>query len=478
MVAARLWASLVTDQRLPEGAVVFTSTSISQNSNWMHLFQLAGGYAAAGVVKRASGYVPISTHRVGQLRGEYGRDFLNDATAWREGIATLRALGEPFRDGAQDEQYLVSVVDEAHALINPEHPEGRGQFGFAPTLGPLAYHIIRTSMVSIFLMDSEQGFRDRENTSSKDIRAWASELGAEIIEEVSLAGAQFRCAGSKDYVDWVESMLAGKAPENNRRLAVTWYRQWDATVPTEATGPAVPAVADTAEVPYLTIDPVSQLPRGLDFHIFENPADMESALRNRIAAGGTARLLASYARSWKTKGKAAPHQLPGYMQDFHEPYDRNGERHYWSRIWNYVPDGSDYTYYIQGRVGTPMHADPLCEVGCPYAVRGFDFDYIGLLWFSDLAWRDGQWRVDAGHVFETGIQRTCNQARRERDPDGPAHRQLLREVIQGYRILMTRPMKGIYLWFEDAETKSFVEASLPISSRRFNQVIRKISNSE
>jgi hypothetical protein len=22
-----------------------------------------------------------------------------------------------------------------------------------------------------------------------------------------------------------------------------------------------------------------------------------------------------------------------------------------------------------------MHADPLCEVGCPYAVRGFDFDY-------------------------------------------------------------------------------------------------------
>src|SRR5262249_5523710 len=33
-IAARLWASLVTDPTLPEGDVVFTTTSMSQNSNW------------------------------------------------------------------------------------------------------------------------------------------------------------------------------------------------------------------------------------------------------------------------------------------------------------------------------------------------------------------------------------------------------------------------------------------------------------
>lgn len=106
--------------------------------------------------------------------------------------------------------------------------------------------------------------------------------------------------------------------------------------------------------------------------------------------------------------------------------------------------------------------DPLCEVGRPYAVRGFDFDYVGLLWFSDLSWRENRWRVDAGHVFETGIQRTRNQALNENDTEGPAHRQLLREVIQGYRILLTRPMKGIYLWFEDAGTREFGEQSLDV----------------
>ena len=34
--------------------------------------------------------------------------------------------------------------------------------------------------------------------------------------------------------------------------------------------------------------------------------------------------------------------------------------------------------------------DPLCEVGCPYVVRGFDYDYVGVLWLSDLVWR-GRW---------------------------------------------------------------------------------------
>jgi DUF2075 family protein len=48
-----------------------------------------------------------------------------------------------------------------------------------------------------------------------------------------------------------------------------------------------------------------------------------------------------------------------------------------------------------------MHTDPLCEVGCPCAVRGFDFDYLGLLWLGDLLWGDGRqsrmgWRRQHG----------------------------------------------------------------------------------
>jgi hypothetical protein len=420
VLAAKIWATLVTDERLPEGSAVLTTTSTSQTSNWTRLFrQAAGTHAAGGVVKKAASYVPISTQELGRLRRRRGENFLADAGAWRENVLLLRNLGVQFQQGAQDEGYLVSIVDEAHALINPERPEGRGQFGFAPTLGPLAWHIIRASKVSIFLLDAEQGFRDRENTSAEQIREWAHELEAEIADPISLEGAQFRCAGSKEYVDWVEGLLRGEPPDRLRALARLWQRV-------------------------------------LDFRVADSPAGLEDTLRERVAEGRSGRLLASFARPWATRDASNPHDLPPEMQDFHIPYIESGRQGYWSRIWNFIPrNHSDYTWFVQAPEGTPMHLNPLCEVGCPYAVRGFDFDWVGVLWLADLKRRDDQWVVDTDHVHETGLNRTLGLARRE-PAGGPARIELRRALAQAYRVLLTRGIYGVYLWFEDQETREYL----------------------
>ena len=428
VLAARIWSSLVTDERLPEGGAVLTTTSTAQTSNWRRLFQIAGGnHAAGGVVKRAASYVPVSTQTLGRLRQQHGADFAANPQAWRQNVQLLRDWGVPFQDGALDEQYLVSVIDEAHALINPEHSEGRGQFGFAPTFGPIGWHIMRSSTVSIFLLDAEQGFRDRENTTLTDIRRWAEELGAEVTDVISLAGAQFRCAGSTEYVAWVEGLLQGQPAADLAALAQRWRKVFDV------------GVADT-------------------------PAALERRLRDEAAGGRTVRLLASYAREWKTKGAARPHALPAAQQDFHEPYlDEGGRRRYWSKVWNFIPqNGSDYTWFIQAPVGSPMRADPLCEVGCPYAVRGFDFDCIGVLWLGDLVWRGGTWQTDPAHVHDTGLDRSVRAAEAERAP-GPAHERLRAALAQAYRILLTRGMSGCQLWIEDAETRDHVRACLGLT---------------
>jgi DUF2075 family protein len=429
VLAARTWSALVTDERLPDGAAVLTTTSTAQTSNWSTLFQIAGGArAAAGVVKRAASYVPVTTQTLGRLRREHGRDFAKDPAAWRDNVQLLRNWGVPFQDGAGDEQYLVSVVDEAHGLINPEHPEGRGQFGFAPTFGPLAWHIIRCSTASIFLLDAEQGFRDRENTTLADIRRWAEELGAEMGDVISLEGAQFRCAGSSEYVAWVEGLLKGRPAAELARLAQQWRQVFDV-------------------------------------QIVDTPASLEQGLRSKAAGGRTVRLLASYAREWKTKGAAHPHALPATHQDFHEAYlDKLGTQKYWSKVWNFIPqNGSDYTWYIQAPVGSPMYADSLCEVGCPYAVRGFDFDYIGVLWLSDLVWRGGRWQADPEHVHDTGLERSVRAAAAESTP-GPGQEKLRAALAQAYRILLTRGMSGCQLWIEDAETRRYVADCLGVDS--------------
>jgi hypothetical protein len=451
-IAARLWASLVTDDRLPEGDVVFTTTSMSQSSNWSYIFDQLAEEGGEALVRKASIFTPLSTHALGTLRRKHGRTLMSDAVQWRENLKLLRDLGTGFHDGSRDQQNLVTVVDEAHSLINPEHTAGRGQFGFTTTLGPQAYHIIRTSQLTIFLLDPEQGFRERENTTLEDVAKWSRELGAGEPEQISLEGAQFRCAGSAEYVAWLESLLQGSPVSRNKVLATGWQ---EPSVAEEEHGlRAAEKMPSFGSMRHRHIC-------SFEFKLVDTPAQLEEELRERAKEGDSVRLLSSYSREWKTVGLAAPHDLPAEMQDFSEAYVENGQRKIWSRVWNFVPGGGmDYTAFIRAVPGFRMAEDPLCEVGCPYAIRGFDYDYVGILWLNDLLWRDNHWEISADTVHERGMANLARQARRERTQTGPATRELLQRTLQAYRILFTRALKGLYVWVPDAETRNHVDQSL------------------
>ncbi len=437
VVAAKVWASLVADPNLPEGNVVFATTSLSQNSNWEALLERAAGdIAARGVVIKANEYIPCTTHDIGRWRRETGNPSLfEDPSIWRENLAQIYALR---KDGPRtnDMHYLISIVDEAHALINPEHADARGQFGFAVAAGPQAYHVIRGSVISVFFLDAAQSFRERETTTVEDLRTWAKELGAGEIIEVSLAGNQFRCGGSREYVDWVEMLLGGKEQSSAKALVPAWLKGGNSGGKNGS---------PTAKI---------------EFRIFSSLFELEERLQERVADGATARLVASYARRWKTKGSRIPHKLPPEARDFYEETTRGGEKAFWSKVWNVIPNTDDYSVFIQAPEGHPMHEDPLCEVGCPYAVRGFDFDYVGVVWLGDLKWRDGGWTVDLNQVHESGLIGHLRRARASRSPDNVVVKALLEKVKQAYRILLTRAMEGVFLWFEDPETAAAVRSFL------------------
>lgn len=445
VVAAKLWATLVTDETTREGDLVFTTTSQSQNSNWIQLFRdAAQRSSAAGVVKKVNQYYPATTYDIGRLRRHHGKSLFSDSQQWRQNLRDLAAMNAP-RYGAEDDAYLVSLVDEAHALINPEHVAGRGQFGFPAPLGPQAFHVMRCSRLSVFFLDPEQGFRDRENTTREDIHVWARELGAEV-ETISLADTQFRCAGSREYVEWLESVF-----ENiNPRFAARNARRWLKRPEQSALGVQMSSVAETAS-PYRNNSSTNRMA----FEIFDTPIELEEALRAQLELGRSARLLASYSRPWASRDFLDPHSAPTELSDFRIPLSGGQE---WRRPWNYVPN-NDYAFFVQARPGSPMANDPLCEVGCTYAVRGFDFDYVGILWMSDLVWRKDRWCVDPHHVHESGLTNTARRAKRESDEGADARDLLLRSVKQAYRILLTRALHGVYLWVEDEETREYLQRS-------------------
>lgn len=469
-VAAQLWASLVTNEDVPDGNVLLVTTSQSQNCNWVHLIDQANNTRTArGVARKATSFSPITTQHLKRLRDERRDTSLyRDASHWREHLNDLSARGIGPRPGAESDSVLVSLVDEAHALINPEREYGVGQYGFVTGLGPQAYHIMRCSRVTVFFLDPEQSFRSRENTRVDDIEAWARELGA-TVERVSLRGAQFRCAGSSEYVAWAESLLGGASSELNRVFASAWYA--GATPQSARSGNVVafpqrhrrPEVGEDVAVAEPSVSYVLTAPRRLsmDFRVYSDPFEMERDLR-ALADRHVVRLLSTYSRKWKTEGSTYPHRLPAESLDFSEHMTlSNGERKIWSRPWNFVP-GGDYTGFIAGRPGLPIHEDPLCEVGCTYAVRGFDFDYVGILWLEDLIWRDGRWVVQLEHVHESGIGQLVRAARREGPlaPAGPKGANVLERVRQAYRILLTRAIRGVFVWVSDEATRRHINQSL------------------
>ena len=146
-----------------------------------------------------------------------------------------------------------------------------------------------------------------------------------------------------------------------------------------------------------------------------------------------------------------PHGLSASQMDFLLP-DCRGAQPSWSRIWNFTPD-EEYSTFIQAPDGSPIARDPLCEVGCPYVVRGFDFDEVGLVWLSDLVWRTDRWVVQLQQVHETALRLTRSRAQLG---DKKAQGELVERLKRGYRILLTRAIRGMHVWFEDAETDAHI----------------------
>jgi hypothetical protein len=420
VVAAHLWAQLAADERI-DGNVVLTTTSSAQRSNWEGLFEIASGKRAArGIVVGANQYNPgLSPTWVKSERASGRKTTVAD---WRRNLKQFASAGRKPR--CADDMFAVSIVDEAHGLIDPTVPgkEGVPPSGWTMHAGPQAWHVIRSSRVSVFLMDSEQSYRDNETTSRASIESFAKEFGVDNLEVVSLAGAQFRCGGSAEYMAWLDACL-GLAPI--AKAPKSWRKAHG--------GP-------------------------FEFDLVEDPAQLEARLRTHLAEGHTARLLASYARPWMTQKLSKPHAAPQASQDFQLVYERAGEVQTWSRIWNYAPE-QDYTLFVQAPPGSYMADDPLGEVGCPYVVRGFDFDYVGVLWLSDLVWRNDRWVANHAHIHESAWKKTRSGARKE-NGGGAVTDELVRRLQRGYRILLSRAIRGAYLWCEDAETRAHVEGLL------------------
>lgn len=208
--------------------------------------------------------------------------------------------------------------------------------------------------------------------------------------------AQFRCSGSDGFVNWINNTLGIQRTAN-----VLW---------------------DTRNETY-------------DLKIFSDPEEMDQAIREKAAQGFSARMTAGFCWEWskpKPDGTLVDDVVIG---NYKRPWNANPDA---GRLAKGIPKASLWAYDPEG----------IDQVGCIYTAQGFEFDYAGVIIGQDLKydWDKNDWTGLKEHSHDTMVKRSKDR--------------FLELTKNTYRVLLSRGIKGCYIYFADKDTERFFRSRM------------------
>ncbi len=165
-----------------------------------------------------------------------------------------------------------------------------------------------------------------------------------------------------------------------------------------------------------------------DFRVLDNPTELRELIFEKNNINNRARLVAGYCWKWPSK------------KDFNA-YDIEFPEYDFRMKWNLTEDGS--TWII-----SPKSVN---EVGCIHTCQGLEVDYIGVIIGDDLIVRNGVVITDASKRASSDNSVKGYKKLMKENPE-EAKEQLDLIIKNTYRTLMTRGMKGCYIYCTDEET--------------------------
>ena len=168
-----------------------------------------------------------------------------------------------------------------------------------------------------------------------------------------------------------------------------------------------------------------------DFRIFDSVKDLEEMIRDKNKESNKARLVAGYCWDWVSSKDA-------------EKFDIVIPEEKFKMRWN-------LSSYGQTWIIDPKSVN---EVGCIHTCQGLEVDYVGVIIGEDLVVREGELITQPQFRAKTDKSlKGYKKALRE----SPIEAELKAdEIIRNtYRTLMTRGMKGCYVYSVDPETRSY-----------------------
>ncbi len=173
-----------------------------------------------------------------------------------------------------------------------------------------------------------------------------------------------------------------------------------------------------------------------DFKIFDTPTQLHEEIRSKNSINNKSRVVAGYCWDWVSKKSK-------------NSYDIELESGYKAK-WNLIDYGNEWI----------MNPNSIDEVGCIHTCQGLEVEYVGVIVGKDLIYRNGHLITDPNARAKTDKSLAGFKKEFKENPFEASTKadELIRNT---YRTLMSRGMKGCYVYFEDKQTADFIKSKLP-----------------
>ena len=172
-----------------------------------------------------------------------------------------------------------------------------------------------------------------------------------------------------------------------------------------------------------------------DIRICDSPLEMEHIVIEKNNIRNRARILAGYCWNWpkETRNDVNYHDI------------KIGE---YGISWNL--DGGD---------AFAINPDSVHEAGCIHTSQGLEFDYVGVIIGDDLRYKDGKVVTDYSKRAKTDQSMKGIKGLAKENPEKASL--VAEEIIKNtYRTLMTRGMKGCYVYCTDKKLADYLKMRL------------------
>lgn len=178
-----------------------------------------------------------------------------------------------------------------------------------------------------------------------------------------------------------------------------------------------------------------------DFQILDTPQQVQDLILEREAKkSNSARMVAGFCWPWSKKlDKNGEFIRDIVIGDYKMPWETHGE----------IKPPKGYVKWYEWA----YKAEGVKQVGCIYTAQGFEFDYVGVIVGNDLA-------------YDYQNDRLTADKSQTKDPTLKRSKDKFEEHVKNiYRVLMTRGMKGCYVYFENSQTKEYFQSRLGRSNK-------------